>query len=612
MGHFRVDLRDIKFVMFEQCKLQELLGRGPFAAYDRDTMSMMVDEAERFAREVLAPLNEVSDRVGATFADGKVSMPEGFKEAFRSYGEAGWISLAGDPEFGGMGAPVMLEAATGELFEVGCLSFNLTRLLTSGAANLIRSFGTAEQKQTYMPKMYSGQWTGTMCLTEAGAGTDVGASRTTATPEGDHYLIEGEKVFITSGDHDLAENIIHAVLARIPGSPEGTRGLSLFIVPKFRCDSAGTLGEANNVHALRIEEKMGIHGSPTCVMGYGQDGPCHGYLLGEEGGGMKQMFQMMNEARLMVGMEGAAIGNAAYLQAKAYSAERIQGRDATRRKEGRVAIIEHPDVRRMLMWQKSHAEGVRALGYYTALLVDRAHVLEVEGDAEGAATAHAIVGVLTPIIKAYGSDIGFQVADSALQCHGGYGYTSEYPAEQFVRDVRISRIYEGANGIQALDLVARKLSLNGGADARLCLEALEAMASEARDAGLDEVADAVAAALASVVRVATGFAAAEDRLAPLLGAYGFLELMGEAAVGALLAQQAALATQALVEIASSRGIDAKDEAALRSFAQDDEETAFYWGKVMNARFFSAHILSLCPARAEQLLSTDRSVMDVVF
>ena len=377
MGHFRVDLRDIKFVMFEQCRLQDLLGRGPFEAYDQDTMAMMVDEAERFSRSVLAPLNEVSDRVGATCEDGAVTTPPGFKEAFRGFAEAGWISLAGDPEYGGMGAPIMVEAATGEVFEVGCLAFNLTRLLTSGAANLIRSFGSPEQKQCYMARMYSGEWTGTMCLTEAGAGTDVGASRTTATPQGDHYLIEGEKIFITSGDHDLAENIIHAVLARTPGAPEGTRGLSLFIVPKVRCDAAGTLGEANNVKALRIEEKMGIHGSPTCVMGYGMDGPCHGYLLGEEGAGMKQMFQMMNEARLMVGMEGAALGNAAYLQARAYSSERIQGSDSTRRKSGRVSIIEHPDVRRMLLWQKSHAEGIRALGYYTAMLVDRAQIFAI-------------------------------------------------------------------------------------------------------------------------------------------------------------------------------------------------------------------------------------------
>lgn len=324
------------------------------------------------------------------------------------------------------------------------------------------------------------------------------------------------------------------------------------------------------------------------------------------------MFQMMNEARLMVGMEGAALGNAAYLQAKAYSAERIQGSDATRRKPGRVAIIEHPDVRRMLLWQKAHAEGVRALGYYTAKLVDMAHVLEVEGKAEAAAAAHGQVSVLTPIIKAYATDIGFEVADSALQCHGGYGYTNEYPAEQFVRDVRISRIYEGANGIQALDLVGRKLGANGGADARACLEAFHGMAGQARDVGLEGIADAIDAALAAVGEVALGFASADDPLMPLLGAYGFLELMGEAAVGALLGQQAALATSALAEIAAAKGIAADDEAAIRGLAMDDSETAFYWGKVMNARFFSAQVLALSPARARQLLSGDQSAMDVVF
>ena len=612
MNHFRVDLRDIKFVLFTQCRMQDLLGRGPFTDYDQDMMSMMVDEAARFSREVLAPLNESADRIGARFDDGEVTMPPGFKEAFAAYAEAGWISLAGDPEYGGMGAPVMLEAATGEMFEVGCLAFNLTRLLTSGAANLIRSFGTVEQKQKYMARMYSGEWSGTMCLTEAGAGTDVGASRTTATAEEDHYLIEGEKIFITSGDHDLTANIIHAVLARTPGAPEGTRGLSLFLVPKFRSDAHGTLGAANGVKALRIEEKMGLHGSPTCVMGYGQEEPCHGYLLGDLGGGMRQMFQMMNEARLMVGMEGAAIGNAAYLQARDYSAERIQGRDVTRRQSGRVAIIEHPDVRRMLLWQKAHAEGVRALGYYTAMLVDRAHVEAAEGDAAASEQTAAMASVLTPIIKAYGSDVGSLVADSALQCHGGYGYTNEYPAEQFVRDVRIARIYEGANGIQALDLVGRKLGLNGGRDARLCLDAFAAMAEQARGVGLDDVADAVLGALDAVAEVAQGFATASNPVQPLLSAYGFLELMGEASVGALLAEQAALATDALVKIAADRGIDAADGAALRALAEDDEETEFYWGKVMNARFFAAQVLSLSKARAERALIADTSAMDIVF
>ena len=612
MAEFRIDLRDIKFTLFEQLRLQDLLGRGPYKDFDRETLEMMLDEAIRFARDVLAPLNEGADRIGARFANGKVTTPPGFPEAWRTFSENGWVGFTSDPEFGGQGAPQAIGAAASDIFENASLAFSLTRLLTSGAARLVSSFGTDELKSTYVENMLSGAWTGTMCLTEAGAGSDVGASRTTARKEGDHYLIEGEKIFITSGDHDMAPNVIHAVLARTPDAPPGTKGLSLFVVPKFLVDGDGGLGEGNNVQVLRIEEKLGIHGSPTCVMGFGMSGPCRGWLLGNEGDGMRQMFQMMNEARMSVGIEGVAMANAAYLHALAYTKDRVQGGDITRRTPGRVAIVEHPDIRRMLLWQKAHAEGVRALGFFTAMCIDREEVAHAEGDVAEATKWHGILEVLTPVIKGYGSDLGFQVADMALQCYGGYGYTQEYPAEQILRDSRISRIYEGTNGIQALDLVGRKLGQRGGADAMALFQELGAIAKTVKGPGLEGVAARIGAGLAAMGKAAQGFASSKDvPLRPVLNAYGFMELVGQVATGVLLGQQAALALASLTPLAASKGVDASDTAALRTLAADDDEVRFLWGKVTAARYFAEHVLIYAPTKAEELLGDDVSAMDVV-
>lgn len=612
MAEFRIDLRDIKFTLFEQLRLQDLLGRGPYKDYDRETLEMMLDEAIRFARDVLAPLNEGADRIGARYADGKVTTPPGFPAAWRTFAENGWVGFTSSPEYGGQGAPQSVGAAASDIFENASLAFSLTRLLTSGAARLIASFGTDSLKDTYVANMLSGAWTGTMCLTEAGAGSDVGLSRTTARKEGDHYLIDGEKIFITSGDHDMTPNVIHAVLARTPDAPPGTRGLSLFVVPKVRVNADGSLGELNNVQVLRIEEKLGIHGSPTCVMGYGMSGPCHGWLLGEEGDGIRQMFQMMNEARMSVGIEGVALGNAAYLHALAFTQERIQGGDITRRKPGRVAIVEHPDVRRMLLWQKAHAEGIRALGLFTAMCIDREEVAQAEGDEAEATRWHGILEVLTPVIKGYGSDVGFQVADMALQCYGGYGYTQEYPAEQLLRDSRISRIYEGTNGIQALDLVGRKMGQRGGADAMALFQELGAIAKTVKGTGLEGVAARIGVALGALGKVAQGFAASKDApLRPILNAYGFMELVGQVTSGVLLGQQAAIAQASLVPLAASKGVDAADPKALRALAEEDDEARFLWGKIAAARFFAERVLIYAPTRAEELLGDDFSAMEVV-
>ena len=612
MAEFIGDLRDIKFVLFEQHRLQDHLGRAPFGDYDQETLEMVLDAAFQFATKTLAPLNAPGDQIGAQLVDGRVVTPPGMAKAWKTFGRNGWVGLTADPAWGGQGMPEAIGSAACDLFTGACHAFNLTRLLTSGAANLIRAFGTDDMKALYLEKMYSGKWTGTMCLTEAGAGSDVGAVRTTATPEGDHYLIEGEKIFITSGDTDFGQNIVHAVLARTPGSPPGTRGISLFLVPFVRVRNDGSLGERNNVQALRLEEKMGIHASPTCVMGFGLDGPCHGYLLGDEHAGMRHMFQMMNEARLAVGIEGVGNANAAYQQALLFSRERSQGRDVTRRKTGSVAIIEHPDVRRMLLWQKAYAEGCRALGYLNAVAIDRVAVAEAAGDAAEAERLEGLVAILTPITKAFGSDKGFEVADMALQCYGGYGFTSEYPAEQYVRDSRISRIYEGTNGIQALDFVGRKLGGRGGADARSLLAELTSRCERIRASGNSAGADAVHAGTEAVARVIEGYASGGDRLQPLLNACDFLSLCGDVLVGALLGEQAALTAGPLAELCAANGVDSTDTDAVRAFAEAHSEARFLYGKGVVARWFAATILPSASARADVLLNGDSSPMDMVF
>jgi alkylation response protein AidB-like acyl-CoA dehydrogenase len=612
MAEFIGDIRDVKFVLFEQHRIQEYLGSGPFADYDQETLEMVLDTALDFASRTLAPLNAPGDRIGAKLIDDRVVTPPGSVKAWKTFGRDGWVGLTSDPAWGGQGMPEAIGSASSELFTGACHAFNLTRLLTSGAANLIRAFGTEDMKSNYLEKMYTGEWTGTMCLTEAGAGSDVGAARTTATPEGDHYLIEGEKIFITSGDTDFGENVVHAVLARTPGSPPGTKGISLFLVPFFSLNDDGSPGESNNVRCLRLEEKMGIHASPTCVMGFGLDGPCRGYLLGEEHSGMRHMFQMMNEARLSVGVEGVATANAAYQQALSFTRERSQGRDITRRKPGSVAIIEHPDVRRMLLWQKAYAEGCRALAYLNAASIDRGAVADAAGDTAEAERLHGLVAILTPITKSFCTDKGFEVADMALQCFGGYGFTQEYPAEQLVRDSRISRIYEGTNGIQALDFVGRKLGARGGDDAKALLAEIGSRSESIRAAGLTDVADAVAAGAEAVSRVMDVYMTTSDRLQPVLNACGFLDLCGEALVGALLGEQAALADSALAALCEKSGVDATDLEAVRELAGRQSEARFLFGKGITAHWFASTVLAQLSARADVLLNGNASPMQMVF
>ncbi len=453
------DLRDVKFNLFEWLPLDKILKAERYGDYERADLEMILEESLKVAQEVLAPANEDGDRIGARFEDGKVTMPPSYLDAYKTVTEAGWVGTTADQEFGGMGLPDVAGTAVMEFFLGANVALTLSMMLGRGTSHLIESFGTDELKATFCEKMNTGEWGGTMCLTEAGAGSDVGASKTKAEKTGDGvYKITGEKIFITSGDHDMASNIIHAVLARLPDAPAGTKGLSLFIVPKIRVKADGSLGEPNDVQVGNIEHKLGIHGSPTCSMVFGANGGCEGYLLGQENEGMALMFLMMNAARYEVGLQGLAVASTAHQHALAYAKERLQGKHyKDRTPDGpQVPIVEHPDVRRMLLTQLSYVQAMRALLFFTSSEMDQAKTSEGEEQKRH----QGLVEVLTPVCKAWCTDWGVKMADMALQCYGGYGYTMDYPAEQYLRDARIAPIYEGTNTIQALDLVFRKFRLN--------------------------------------------------------------------------------------------------------------------------------------------------------
>ncbi|KFI31328.1 acyl-CoA dehydrogenase [Haematobacter massiliensis] len=455
MTTYTPPIEDMQFLLHEVLKVTESDVPG-YDELDRDSTAAILEEAGKLASEVLAPLNAVGDREGCRLENGVVITPTGFKAAYDQMAAGGWMGLDCDPEYGGQGMPYVMNSATGEMFVAANMAFNMYQGLTHGAYSAIHTHGSAEQKQTYLPKLVSGEWTGTMNLTEPHAGTDLGIMRTRAEPAGDgSYSITGTKIFISAGDHDLSQNVIHLVLAKAPGGGAGTKGVSLFIVPKFLVNEDGSLGARNSLSVGKLEEKMGIHGNATCVMNY--DG-AKGWLIGDLHKGMRAMFTMMNEARLGVGLQGYAQAVAAYENALTYAKERLQGRDVTgvKNPEGPAdPIIVHPDIRRSLMDQKSFIEGARAFTFWGAHLIDRSKRLD-DQDAEG------LISLMTPVLKAFQTDKGFEMAVQAQQIFGGHGYIEEVGVSQFVRDARITMIYEGANGVQALDLVGRKLAQDGG------------------------------------------------------------------------------------------------------------------------------------------------------
>ncbi len=611
-GTFPINMRDIRFVLYEQLGIERLCGLDRFNDFSRETFDMVLEEGAKLAAEVIAPLNSISDKEGCTFEKGTIRTPAAFHEAFKKFAEGGWIAASVDAEAGGQGLPESLAMAATEMFVGACCSFSIYPTLTLGAANLIRSFGTAEQKKLLLEKMFTGRWTGTMCLTEPQAGSAVGDIQTLAKKEGDHYLLQGTKIFISCGEHDLAENIIHAVLARTENAAPGIRGLSLFIVPKIRIRSDGSLGEPNDVTCSGLEHKMGLNGSPTCTLNFGEDGGCRASILGEEGQGIQLMFQMMNETRLLVGMQGFALGNAAYLYALNYAKERIQGVEVERMKDPhapRVPIIKHPDVRRMLLLMKSYAEGLRALLYHTAHCIDLARVSPSPSERE---KWEDRVDLLIPVCKAYSTDIAFRLTEWAIQIFGGYGYCGEYPVEQFCRDVKITSIYEGTNGIQAMDLVGRKLLLKEGALFAAWLKEInDFIQTHKSDPFLGSWVAQLDLAKNALVKVTGHFgkvAAQGDRLYPMLHAVPYLELFGDVELAYLLLDQARIADEKLRIIFEKAGAKTKEEKA--NLIQEQSEAAFYCGKLHVAEFFANHIHGRVQSTAEMIVRGNRSALQI--
>ena len=473
MTDYTAPLRDMRFVITELVDLQSVIGLPGYEDASAELVDAVLEEAGKFAGAVLSPINASGDRQGAALTTEGVAAADGFGGAYRQFVENGWASVTGDPDFGGQGLPNLVGAATSEMWNAANMSFALCPMLTTGAVEAIRAHGSDELQAKYLPNMIAGIWTGTMNLTEPQAGSDLAAVRARAVPSGDHYLITGQKIFITWGDHDMAENVMHLVLARLPEAPEGTRGISLFLVPKYLVNDDGSLGARNDVACVSLEHKLGIHASPTCVMAFGEKGGAVGYLVGEPNRGLNHMFTMMNEARQKVGIQGVAIAERAYQQARDYASERVQGRVVGQRANERLPIIHHPDVRRALLTMKSQIEAMRALSYVVSADVDFAHR---HPDPEERARRQARVELLTPVLKGWCTELGVEIASLAIQVHGGMGFIEETGAAQHLRDSRIAPIYEGTTGIQAADLVARKLPMQQGA-------AMAALIGEMRQVG---------------------------------------------------------------------------------------------------------------------------------
>ena len=524
----------------------------------------VLEEAARFAASELDPLNQPGDRTGSVLENGIVRTPAGFREAYRQYIEGGWMGLAVDTEHGGQGLPSALSTPVVEMLNSACMGWALCPLLSAGAIDMLAAHGSTEQKQLYLAKLVSGEWTGTMNLTEPQAGSDLGALRTRAVPQkderwGEHYRITGQKIFITYGDHDLTDNIIHMVLARTPDAPPGSRGISLFLVPKFLPDGEGRPGERNDLRPLRLEEKLGIHASPTCVMSYGEGEGAVGWRIGDENRGLEAMFTMMNSERLGVGVQGVAIAERAYQQARDYARTRVQGAPIGMPRDSGAAppIVYHPDVRRMLLWMRAATEAMRALAYLAAAAIDAGRA--TTGEAQFRAQRRA--DLLIPVVKAWCTDLGVEVASTGIQVHGGMGYIEETGAAQYLRDARIAPIYEGTNGIQANDLVGRKLGRDRGEAARELIAEMRASLGELDAPELAALRQRLTDATAALDTATAYLVTAEPALAAA-GSVPYLHLCGTVLGGWLMARVAALALQR-----HDSGLSAPKLATARFYAE---------------------------------------------
>jgi hypothetical protein len=597
MAQTLVDRRDVDFILHEQLKVEELAKHERFADFNRKAIDLVISEARNLALKEILPTQTDGDRIGVHFDAGKVTVPDSFHKAWKALCDGEWLAMTEDPEWGGQAMPRSVASSAAQFMMSASFAFMMYGGLTHGAGELVREFGSDKQKKLFLKKLFTGEWTGTMLLTEPEAGSDVGALKTTATPNPDGtYSIVGQKIFISSGEHDMVDNIIHPVLARIDGAPAGTSGISLFLVPKIWVNDDGSLGEPNDVVCTGIEEKMGIHGNVTASLALGSKGKCRGTLLGEANKGMRAMFLMMNDARLMVGDQGLACASAAYLYAVNYAKSRVQGRHLLKAMEKDapgVPIIQHPDVRRMLMIMKVYVESLRSLSAFIAFCFDG---IATATDSDEKARLQGIVDFLIPIAKAYTTDRSLDVCSLGIQVYGGYGYIREYPMEQLLRDCRITSIYEGTNGIQAMDLLFRKLGQNGGRPiidlGEEIRRSVTAAAEVERTTPMAEKLDEALLRLEEIARHLGMTAMYGNLLGAAAHAHPFLEVCGDVIVGWMLLWRARIAAEALAAGAK------------------EKDVAFYEGQIKNSEFYTQVMLPVTLGRMEAILSGCTVVVDI--
>ena len=590
------DRRDIDFVLHEQLGVEKFSENENFSEFNKKVIDMIVKEARNLAIKEILPTSKEGDEQGCRLENGAVITPGSFKRVFDLFVEGEWLAMSENPKWGGQGMPKSVAMAASDYFVGANFAFMMYPGLTHGAGKLVEAFGTDSQKKLFLKKMFTGQWTGTMLLTEPEAGSDVGALTTTAKKNDDGtYSIVGNKIFISGGEHDLAENIIHPVLARIEGAPEGTKGISLFLVPKIRVNDDGSLGEPNDVVCTGIEEKMGIHGNSTCSLAMGGKGQCVGTLLGEENKGMRAMFLMMNEARLLVGLQGFCCASSSYLNAVNYARERIQGKNILSfmdKDAPAVPIIQHPDVRRQLLTMKSYVEGMRSLLYYVSYCEDMVHTVD---DQEMKDKFQGLIEVLTPVAKGYVTDRAFEVCSHGMQVYGGYGYITEYPQEQLLRDCRITLIYEGTNGIQAMDLLGRKLGMSKGKAVMDLMGEIQKTIAVARGIeGLADAAEAVDKVLNKLGEVAMhmgSMAMSPDVLKAFAHAYPFMEVTGDVVMAWMLLWRAVISSGKL-------------EKAKK------KDKPFYEGQLKSCEFFMENILPVTFGKMKAILGTNGAALDI--
>ncbi len=590
MSSYVAPLKDMLFVINELAGLDEVAKLPGCEEVNADLIEAVLGEAAKFAQEVLEPLNRSGDKEGSKLTNHVVTAPAGFKAAYQKFTEAGWNGLGGLTQYGGQGLPHLVSNPVQEMWNSSNMAFCLCPMLTSGVMEALAHHGSAEQLQRYLPKLNSGEWSGTMNLTEPHAGSDLAAISSKAVPSsnnGDHYKISGTKIFITWGEHDMVNNIVHLVLARLPDAPEGVKGISLFVVPKFLLNADGTLGTRNDVKCVSIEHKLGIHASPTCVMQYGDAGGAVGYLVSEPNRGLEYMFTMMNHARLAVGLEGVAVAERAYQHAREYAKTRVQGREVGQRSGDRVTIIHHPDVRRMLMSMKSQIEAMRALAYYAAATLD---ISKHHADAAEKRRHQAVIDLLIPVVKAWCTELSVEIASTGVQIHGGMGFVEATGAAQYLRDARITTIYEGTTGIQANDLVGRKVGYEKGVTALAVIADMRKTAAALSSGDLANIEKSLSSSI-DALDEATRWIVENFQKNPnavFAVAVPYLKLFGTVGGGWMMARAA--------------------DVAQRKRTAPDADTAFLEAKLTTARFYSEHILPQAAAFKLTVITGADSVM----